>query len=123
MDGDRIAYLGMSWGGVLAPVILAVEDRIATAVLAIGGAEADALPEVNAVNYLPRVKTPILMLNGRYDMNIVYETMVQPMYELLGTPPEHKKLVLYHSDHYLPKVEALRSAGSRRLLSSLCRIA
>jgi dienelactone hydrolase/predicted Ser/Thr protein kinase len=108
MDGDRIAYLGMSWGGVLAPVILAVEGRIETAVLAIGGAEADALPEVNAVNYLPRVKTPVLMLNGRYDMNIVYETMVQPMYELLGTPPEHKKLVLYDTDHYLPKVEAAR---------------
>jgi dienelactone hydrolase len=108
IDDDRIAYLGMSWGGTRAPVILAVEDRIATAVLALGGARADALPEVNARNYLPRVKTPVLMLNGRYDMNLVYETMVQPMFDLLGTPPEDKKLVLYDTDHYLPKVEATR---------------
>ena len=36
------------------------------------------------------------------------KTMVQPMYELLGTPEEHKKLLLYDCDHYLPKVEASR---------------
>ncbi len=108
IDGERVAYLGMSWGGRMAPVILAVEDRFRASVLALGGTRGYGLPEVNHCNYLPRVRTPTLMLNGRYDFNFVYEINVQPMYDLLGTPEEHKKLVLYDTDHFLPPTESLK---------------
>jgi dienelactone hydrolase len=108
IDAGRIAYLGMSWGAERAPVILAVEDRFRASVVALGGTRGRGLPEVNPCNYLPRVRTPTLMLNGRYDVNFVYETNVQPMYDLLGTPEEHKKLVVYDTDHFLPPAESTK---------------
>jgi hypothetical protein len=57
---------------------------------------------------MPRVRTPTLMLNGRFDANFVYETKVQPMFDLLGTPEEHKKLVVYDTDHFLPLTESTK---------------
>jgi hypothetical protein len=35
-------------------------------------------------------------------MTLVYETDVKPMFDLLGTPDEYKKLILYDSDHFIP---------------------
>lgn len=42
---------------------------------------------------------PVLMLNGRYDYIFRYETSQLPMFEILGTPPEDKRLVLFETDH------------------------
>ena len=56
-------------------------------------------PEANIINYITRVKTPTLMINGKYDMLFPYESSIRPMYDLLGTPEEHKKLSLFESDH------------------------
>lgn len=108
IDSNKIAYFGMSWGGIMAPVILAVEDRIKASVLVVGGTWWRGLPEVNAINYIPRVNTPTLMLNGRYDMTLIYETQVKPMFDLLGTPDEHKKQILYDTDHFIPKTEVIK---------------
>ena len=92
----------------MGPVILAVEDRIKAAILAVGGARGRGRPEANPINYIPRVKTPTLMLNGKYDMSFIYETHVKPMFELLGIPAEHKKLVLYDTDHFIPRTELIK---------------
>jgi len=108
IDSNKIAYFGMSWGGIMGPVILAVEDRIKAGVLAVGGTWGRGRPEANAINYIPRVKTPTLMLNGRYDMTFIYETQVKPMFDLLGTPDEHKNLILYDTDHFIPKTEMIK---------------
>jgi hypothetical protein len=48
------------------------------------------------------------MLNGRYDMTFIYETQVKPMFDLLGTPDEHKKLILYDADHFIPRNELIK---------------
>jgi hypothetical protein len=48
------------------------------------------------------------MLNGRYDMVFPYETCVKPMYDLLGTPEEDKKMVLYDTDHFIPRNELIK---------------
>jgi len=45
------------------------------------------------------VKTPTLMLIGKYDTLVPYETSSKPMFDLLGTPNEHKELKLYETDH------------------------
>ena len=42
------------------------------------------------------------MLNGRYDYMFQLKERVLPMRRLLGTPEEHKKLVLFDSGHYIP---------------------
>ena len=60
-------------------------------------------PEIDTLNFTPRVTIPVLMLNGRYDMALNLATQVQPMYELLGTPDEHKKLVVYDKDHHVAR--------------------
>jgi eukaryotic-like serine/threonine-protein kinase len=106
IDSGKLAFYGMSWGGALGAIIPAVEDRLAVSVLLAGGVDDEARPEVHPINYVGRVTTPTLMLNGRYDAAL--DTGTRPMYDLLGTPPEHKRLVLYDSDHIPPRTEFVR---------------
>ena len=80
----------------MAPIMIAVENRLKVGVVVVAGLNFQhALPEVDEVNYAPRVEIPILMLNGKYDFFFPYETSQVPFYELLGTPAEHKKLVVH----------------------------
>ena len=65
-------------------------------------------PEADEFNYASHVKIPVLMLNGKYDAIFPFESTVAPMYDLLGTPDEHKKLVLYETDHFVPKTEMIK---------------
>jgi len=41
-------------------------------------------------------------LNGKYDTLDPLETDIQPMFNLLETPAEHKQLKLYETDHIPP---------------------
>ena len=66
------------------------------------------LPEVNAINYLPRVKIPTLMLNGKYDMIFPYDKAIKPMFDFLGSPKKDKKLKLYNTDHIPPQNEFIK---------------
>ncbi len=102
IDIKKLAYYGMSWGGRLGAIIPAVEDRLEASVLLAGGLSGLARPEANGINYVSRVKTPTLMLNGKYDTIFPYETSTKPMFDLLGTPDEHKDLKLYETDHIAP---------------------
>ncbi len=106
IDTGKIAFYGMSWGGWFGTVIPAVEDRLALNILVGGGLNASGRPEVNAINYVSRVTIPTLMLNGIYDRWIDQE--IRPMAELLGTPPEHKQIIFYETDHIPPKAEYIR---------------
>ena len=107
IDSRKLAFYGMSWGGWLGAIIPAVEDRLAVSVLSAGAvAERAARPEVRTINYVTRVKIPTLMLNGKYDNAI--DSRIRPMFELLGTPAEHKRLMLYDTDHIPPKNEYIK---------------
>ena len=50
-------------------------------------------------NFLPRVKTPTLLVGGRYDFQFPLETAQKPMFALLGTPPEQKRHVILDGGH------------------------
>jgi len=50
------------------------------------------------------------MLNGRYDAGL--EIRIKPMFELLGTPPQHKQLKLYDTDHIPPRQEFIKETLS-----------
>jgi dienelactone hydrolase len=104
IDNRKLAYEGMSHGGSIAPVCLAVEERFKVSVLLAGGFRIWGMgrPEVNAINYVSRVKIPTLMLNGKYDWVFPFETSQKPMFDRLGTPAEHKKFLLYETDHIPP---------------------
>jgi eukaryotic-like serine/threonine-protein kinase len=106
---DSIGYMGVSWGAEIAPLFLAVEPRISLAVLYIAGFNRQpSLPEADPVNFAPRVKVPVLMLNGRFDFFYPTATSQEPMFKLLGTPAEHKRRVVYESSHRIPRNEMIK---------------
>ena len=105
---DKLAFYGMSWGASLGSVVTAVEARPRASILLAGGLWDIGRPEVHPKNFLSRVTTPTLMLNGRHDSFFRHETSIRPMYDLLGTPDEDKKLVLFESDHIVPREGFIR---------------
>lgn len=102
VDGDKLAFYGLSWGGTLGPVMTAIEPRFKASVLQAGslrrrpeGWPPVAVPQ----NFAPRSTLPTLMINGRRDLGNPLETNIQPMFDLLGTPAEHKRLVVLEGGH------------------------
>ena len=108
IDSNKLAYYGLSWGGLFGPIITAVEQRLKASVLLGGGLLDWGRPEVHPINYVTRVKTPTLMINGKYDTAFIYETSIKPLFDLLGTPDEHKELKLYETDHIPPRNEFIK---------------
>ncbi len=89
--------------------MLAVEERFDAGVLLVGGFLFQrAQPEVDQINFVPRITLPVLMLNGRYDFFFPAETSQKPFFELLGTPPEHKKMFVYDKGHSVPRTELIK---------------
>jgi dienelactone hydrolase len=112
IDGSKLAYAGFSMGGGFAAALLAVEPRFESAILIAGGFFLrEELPEVHQLNFAPRVKTPVLMLNGRYDATFPLDASQIPLFRLLGTPEKDKKHVIYEAGHAdLPRKEYIREA-------------
>jgi eukaryotic-like serine/threonine-protein kinase len=103
LDPEQWAYYGFSWGGRLAPVMLAAEPRFKAAVLYVAGFNnTPRPPEVDEFHYLPRVRVPVLMLNGRLDDVFPLETHARPFFDLIGTADEHKRLVISEGGHFIP---------------------
>jgi hypothetical protein len=103
-------YYGYSWGAAHAVRALAIEDRIQAAVLVDGGLPAPRSFEVSGsdpfaqlerdpIHYLPRIKIPVLMLNGRYDITFPVTDSQEPMFRLLGTDAARKRYRLSDSSH------------------------
>jgi dienelactone hydrolase len=111
IDSEKIAYFGRSWGADMAPLMIAPEPRIKVGIVVVAGLLFHrALPEVEPVHFLPRVKVPMLMLNGKYDFFFPYETSQVPFFELLGTPDEDKRMVINESGHSFPRTEMAKEA-------------
>lgn len=120
VDIQKLAYLGVSWGAETAPMLLAAESRIRTAVLLSGGLASffGALPEINTVNFLGRVKIPILMVNGRYDTILPPETAQEPMFHRWGATAANKRYVIVASGHQI-NIPEVRNEMIREVLSWL----
>lgn len=108
LDAGRIAYFGVSWGGMLGAILPAIEPRVRANVLYVAGlCFQRALPEVDQIHYVSRVTQPTLMLNGELDFFFPAETSQRPMFERLGTPAEHKKWLKYPRGHTVPKADLI----------------
>ncbi|MCJ7645079.1 MAG: protein kinase [Candidatus Aminicenantes bacterium] len=106
---DKLAYYGFSWGGAMGAIMPAIEERIKLAILYVAGLDhTKAFPEADQINFLPRVTVPVLMLNGQYDFYFPVESSQKPMFDLLGTLPEHKRQVIYPSSHFAPRTELIK---------------
>ena len=56
-------------------------------------------PEIDVINFAPRVRQPYLMVNGRYDSELPVEASQRPLFRLLGTPEKDKRSVIVESGH------------------------
>ena len=111
IDSSRIAYYGLSWGAALGAILPAVEPRIKANVLYVAGLYLQrALPEADQINYVTRVKQPTLILNGEFDFFFPAETSQRALFELLGTPRENKKRLVFPGGHSVPRTEMIRES-------------
>jgi formylglycine-generating enzyme required for sulfatase activity/cephalosporin-C deacetylase-like acetyl esterase/predicted Ser/Thr protein kinase len=102
LSADKLAYYGLSTGAYLGNILPAVEQRIKVAVLLSGGFDGAAkLPEVDEVNFAPRVTAPVLMVNGRYDA-VFPVTSQNVMFHALGSKEKDKRHVIFESGHIPP---------------------
>ncbi|MBN2129790.1 MAG: protein kinase [Sedimentisphaerales bacterium] len=103
IDKDRIAYYGVDNGGGCGPMVLAVEDRFQAGILVTGGFFTNRVTAttraIDPMHHAPRVKVPVLMINGKDDYAAPYETSQRPMYEFLGTPEAFKEHKPYPCGH------------------------
>jgi dienelactone hydrolase len=111
LDHTKIAYYGYSWGAEMGAIIPAVEPRIKICILALGGLDFQrSLPEVDTINFVSRVKQPVLMLNGRYDFFFPLESTQEPFYRLLGSKKDDKKHIVYDTAHNIPRNELIKES-------------
>jgi dienelactone hydrolase len=108
INSQKIAYLGMSYGALRGLMIPTVEDRLRVSILLSGGLDYKGRPEVNTVNYVSRIRTPTLMLNGKYDSFFPTEISSQRAFDLLGTPLKDKDIKFYETDHIPPRAEFIK---------------
>lgn len=109
IDANKLAYYGDSWGGFMGSIIPAVENRLKASVLQVAGfGFRKALPEVDQINFITRVKIPVLMLNGKYDHSFPVETSQRPFFKLLGTRSEDKRQIIYEAGHFVPRDQQIK---------------
>jgi predicted esterase len=109
IDHSGYGFLGFSWGGAMAPIVLSIEDRFKVAALLTTGLRMQsALEEVDPVNFLPHVKTPTLIINGKFDAVFPYDHSQKYFYNLLGTPVSEKKLILLDCGHLPIRSEVIK---------------
>jgi dienelactone hydrolase len=100
LRSDRIAYYGSSWGSRMGSVMLALDPRLTVAVFHAGGLSPGvAPPEVDAFTFAPRVRVPVLMVNGDSDYIYEVEASQKPLFRTLGTPEGQKRYVVLPGGH------------------------
>jgi serine/threonine protein kinase len=102
IDSDRLAFYGLSWGAYIGSIMTAIEPRFDVSALVAGGLyrfPSDWPPAAVPQNFAPRSIVPTLVVNGRADFRAPVETNIQPLFDMLGTPDDHKRLVLLDGGH------------------------
>jgi dienelactone hydrolase len=109
LDAEKLGYIGFSWGGLTAPIVLAVEPRIKVGVLNVGGFwNTHFLPEADPFHFAPRVRVPVLMVNGEHDIVYPLETAQKPLFEILARSSAEARHYLAQASHVVPRNELIR---------------
>ncbi len=92
---------GSAWDrpeGVIYTTLL--QDRLKTAIFLDGGYFLDPPPPGgDQADFAPRMKKPVLMVNGLYDYVFSINLAQDPMFNMLGTPPKDKKHIVLDTPH------------------------
>ncbi|HVB85189.1 MAG TPA: protein kinase [Candidatus Dormibacteraeota bacterium] len=101
IDKSRIAYLGVSMGsaeGVIYSTI--AQSRLKTVIFLDGGYFLDQPPPGgDQADFAPRLKVPVLMVNGREDYVFSVEECQDPLFRMLGTPDADKRHIILDTPH------------------------
>jgi dienelactone hydrolase len=106
-DIGKVAFSGFSLGARMGPIVGVVEDRLRTVILLAGGFIEDGLPpQSDPLNFAPRVRMPVLMINGHDDF-FAPRVASDRMFNLFGTPD--KKHVFIEGGHGLARLEQVQA--------------
>ncbi|MEJ2239354.1 MAG: SUMF1/EgtB/PvdO family nonheme iron enzyme [Gemmatimonadales bacterium] len=114
-DGNAVAFMGMSYGGIFGVNTLTVEPRIKAAIIMGGGIwlVRDVTPHemFDPLNYFPRIQQPVLMLTGEYDYVVPVDSVQIPSFDKLTA--EHKRHVIIEgAGHWpFPRAVFLKEVG------------
>ncbi|WP_058185246.1 bifunctional serine/threonine-protein kinase/formylglycine-generating enzyme family protein [Terracidiphilus gabretensis] len=101
IDSSRLAYLGVSMGaadGVIVSTLL--QDRLKAVVWLDGGYFIEHPPAGgDQADFAPRMKKPVLMVNGRYDYDFPLDQAQTPLFNMLGTTASDKSHVVMDTPH------------------------
>jgi hypothetical protein len=101
IDTRKLAYVGVSMGSAEGVDFTALlQDKLRGVILLDGGFFLNKFaPGVDPVNFAPRLKIPVLMMNGRYDFSFPVKESQDPLFKMLGTPDSDKRHVVMDSPH------------------------
>ena len=117
IDKTRLGYLGVSAGTAYGVIYTALEERFKAIVFLDGGFFLGPVARGrDQVDFAPRVKQPVLMVNGRYDFTFSPERAQIPLFNMLGTPAADKKRVVFDTPH---DISQQKSQLSREVLAWL----
>lgn len=101
IDHRKRGYLGVSMGSAAGVIITAMlQERLQTAIFLDGGYFLDVPPQGgDQADFAPRIKIPVLMVNGRYDYTFPLDKAQNPLFQMLGTPADQKSHVVLDTPH------------------------
>jgi eukaryotic-like serine/threonine-protein kinase len=101
IDSNKLAYLGVSMGSAKGVIIATLlQERLKTAILLDGGYFLFSPPAgADQADFAPRMKKPVLMVNGRYDFSFSLEKSQNPLFAMLGTAADDKRHVVLDTPH------------------------
>jgi dienelactone hydrolase len=106
---NNYGYFGWSWGSSISPVICAFEPRFKAIVLHVGGLQMQkTFPEIDPINFLPRLTAPLLLLDGENDTFFPVETSQKPFFALVGS--KVKEMKTYPGGHFVPLNELIKES-------------
>jgi eukaryotic-like serine/threonine-protein kinase len=101
IDRNKLAYLGVSMGSAEGVIYTALaQDRLKTVIFLDGGYFLYTPPTGgDQADFAPRLKKPVMMVNGRFDYVFSVDTAQDPLFKMLGTPPADKRHVEFDTPH------------------------
>jgi serine/threonine protein kinase/dienelactone hydrolase len=101
IDKNKVAYLGVSMGSAEGVIYATVaQQRLKTAIFLDGGYFLDPPPRGgDQADFAPRLRIPVLMVNGSEDYAFSLDKSQNPLFQMLGSPAADKRHVVLHSPH------------------------
>jgi len=101
IDSNKLAYLGVSMGSATGVIISTLlQDRLKTSIFLDGGYFLfPPTPGNDQADFAPRLKMPVLMVNGRYDYAFSLDRAQNPLFAMLGTPAADKRHLVLDTPH------------------------